>query len=139
LLDRGDRESVSLFLSFVDRASTRDVAIGSLALAHSPPVDLLLEHLDGGQLKVRLAAGRVLGKLCDPRVVEHLIGLAKRNPPMCEEAMVALLQCPGEQASDFLDFARRSPHYWSAVQAAELQLQLTSGGTHRVAPYSEIN
>lgn len=138
LLDRGDAASTAAFLGFVKQPSSRESALTSLALSHDPPVALLFEFLEGPQVRHRIAAGRVLGRLCDARVVEHLIGMAQHNL-LRQEAMVALLQCPGERATDFVKHARNSPLLWPAVHAAEIHLQVDSRYNHRLPSRWEIN
>ncbi len=138
LLEQGTAASTARFLRFVQATSSRHTAIASLARCNDPPIPLLFEFLDSPQLPQRLSAGRVLGRLCDSRVVEHLIGMAQKDP-FREEAMVALLQCPGDRATDFVRFARNSPRLRPSVHAAEIQLQITSSYRFRTPWKWEIN
>jgi len=138
LIDRRDPASTVLFLQFVDDSSTQQTALASLSRCNNPPVELLFEFLETARTDGRVAAGRVLGRLCDPDVVDQLIGMAQREL-FPHESMVALLQCPGERASDFVSFARTNPRFWPAIRAAEIHLQATSPYNFRKSFQLEFN
>jgi hypothetical protein len=120
LLARPDEQSLGVYLGFVCDRHTRESALRALTRVEEPPVGLLFGFLHSPQYGQRLAAARVLGCLDDPGVCQQLIAMVLGNVKR-QEALVALLASSGEDASQFVAYARRDSALAAAVRAAQFQ------------------
>ena len=121
LLQRGDVESVRIFVRLLNEPGARGAALAALDRAQQPPIDALFALLEGTQQSERLSAAVALGRLDGPVITRRLIGLAQSDG-LRQEALVGLLASDGVGASQFLSVARQDATMMAAVGAAEYQL-----------------
>jgi hypothetical protein len=114
-----DPRPLHAYLSLVYQPSTRAAALASLASVHEPPIDRLMSLLDAEEKPARVAAALALGKLGGPEVTERLIRLVTSDHRRHAEAWLAVVQCRGPLADQFLSLAARDPlllgHYYAAL------------------------
>lgn len=120
LLGRNDLQATAIYLNFVRRPETKPAALYVLKVAPNPPVDALFHLLDSPDYAQRMAAAVALGRLENPAVVERLIAMVRHDVKR-QEALVALLNNSGEDATRFVGLARHNQLLIAAVRSAEVQ------------------
>jgi hypothetical protein len=97
------------FLSLVADNTTRADALATAKSAANVPVEQLITLLDNSDQSMRVCAAITLGHINGPETTRLLIARVTEQPAHSREAWLALMQCRGEMARDFLAFATRSP------------------------------
>jgi hypothetical protein len=125
LLDRGDVESLRLYLSNVASEPMAETALAAAEQTSNPPMDLLFAVLRSPSELERMAAARVLGRIDGPATTERLVALLEDGTSR-QEACVALLTSRGQEAVNFVNSARTNPALAAALQAASVLMSTNS-------------
>jgi hypothetical protein len=125
LLTRGDEPSIGAYLDFVSQRNSAEKALSSLDYAKNPPVDVLFGFLRGVQASRRLAAALVLGRIDGPDTSQRLFQMVRGNVGR-QEALVALLASSGNDASYYLNLAKRDISLAGILNGAQYQYRLLS-------------
>lgn len=137
LATRPSGQAVSLFLSCVGEPSLREQALAVIwdltggierpehemlsARIASLPLDAYFDILTGSNADDRRLAAAVLARVRDPQVTRRLIGMAVGSPYQ-REAMLALVESPALEASNFVWQARRDAYLLASLRGAEQEL-----------------
>ncbi len=122
LVKRGDAASLGVYLQFVIAQETQSTALSALDRVPQPPVELFFEFLNRGGDAQRMAAALTLGYIDGPEIARKLI-VRVRNNPSQSEALVALLSSPSNEASEFLEAARKDRNLMVAINGAQAHLR----------------
>ncbi|HEV2294977.1 MAG TPA: hypothetical protein VGR35_14075 [Tepidisphaeraceae bacterium] len=123
LLGLGSERAVTEFLALVLDDATREDALAALHGASAPPVEQLMAALDSAHVDRRLAAAKSLGTLCHrPDVGAALRQMVTTNRHR-REALAALLSCPSQDATTFINTARARSSIDAEVRAVQTELQ----------------
>ena len=117
LLARGECRAVAAYLDLVTRPGLEGRPLAALSRVKRPPVEMLFQFLAGPQFSRRLAAALVLGRLDGPAITRRLMQLAAGGGNR-QEAMVALLACSNEEATQFVNTARQNVLFAGVLSAA---------------------
>lgn len=115
LLDRGDRQSLDIYLKVTGKLDSFEVVQASADAAHSLPVDLLLEALGSNRIRTTRVAATLLASHDDPAVSKALQQLAFQ-PKTSRAAIFALAARSDEAAIYFLRRASNDLRYRAIVQ-----------------------
>jgi HEAT repeat protein len=109
LLASDSQAGLVKYLSLIGDNATRADALTVAKVAPNVPVDRLITLLDSSDQSVRVCAAITLGYINGPETTRLLIARVTEQPAHSREAWLALMQCRGEMARDFLAYATRSP------------------------------
>ena len=121
LLSRPDPAGTRIFLELVADRSTSALAIGSLRSRPAPPVDRLVGALDDPSVRIRFAAARSLGAVCDRPLLDRLVRMAE-NGPSRREALAAILCSPTELTQAVLPALSAAPAGREQVKVLRAEL-----------------
>lgn len=123
LLALGAEPAVTAFLAMVLNDAMRDDALAALHGSSNPPVEKLIAALDDARVDRRFAAAKSLGTLCNrPDVSQALRRMVDTNRHR-REALAALLSCPSQEATLFINTARTRSSIDAEVRAVQTELQ----------------
>jgi hypothetical protein len=112
---------VEAYLTLVYQIRTREGTLTSLARMPVPPIDILMAALDAEQKSQRVAAALALGELGGTEVTQRLIELVTSGNRRHAEAWLAVVQCRGPLADEFLALAARNPLLLGHYNAAQIR------------------
>ncbi len=121
LLSESSPQGSRVFLKYLRRTETRELAINVIHHADSVPANNWLRIMmakDGQQWDAALAIGHV----CDQQAMNALIDLAWQ-PETARPALVALLLSPCDAAKQFVAFAERDERLIAQVAVAKRKLK----------------
>jgi hypothetical protein len=125
LLARGDGRSIELYLDFVAQRDFVERALAALYRVKNPPVDVLFDFLRGVHASRRLAAALVLGRIDGPETSRKLFQMVCSNVGR-QEAMVALLASSGNDASFYVNLAKKDLSLAGIVSSAQYKYRTLS-------------
>jgi hypothetical protein len=122
LLQRADRQSLSLYLQLVAVKQTRNAALEVLHNAPDPPSDALLGFLRNRDRTIRMAAVLAVAETEDPQVVDPLIGMVTANFHR-QEALMSLMRRKDARSMQFVQHVARHQAFAGAVLSARNRLR----------------
>jgi hypothetical protein len=125
LLARGDMNSVGVYLDFVSQRGYAERALSILGDMKTPPTEMLFGFLCGAHTPRRLAAALVLGRIDGPETSRKLYLMVRSNVSR-QEAMVALLASSGNDASYYVNLAKKDLSLAGILNGASYQYRLLS-------------
>jgi HEAT repeat protein len=109
LLASDSQDGLPSFLSLVANPATRADALLAAKSMPTPPIERLIPLLDSPDESVRVYSAIALGHINGPETTQLLIARITQKPANSREAWLALMECRGATAREFLAYATRSP------------------------------
>jgi hypothetical protein len=122
LLELGSEEALLGFLALVRDGSTQASALGVADSASQLPLEGLLGFLDHDDKAVRRSAALLLGHVNGPAVTQALIARVTEKPSGATETWMALMECRGEMAQQFVAYAATRPQLLGYLNGARVQM-----------------
>jgi hypothetical protein len=125
LLAADSRSGLLSYLSLVGNEATRSEALSVAKSAPHATIERLLALLDDPDESVRVAAAIVLANINGSETTRLLIARVTEQPGNSCEAWLALMECRGEMAREFLDYATNRPQllgYYNNARVRRAQM-----------------
>jgi hypothetical protein len=122
LLEIATDEALLGYLALVRDGTTRSAALVAADADSQLPLASMLAFLDHDDRAVRRSAAFVLGHVNGPEVTQALIARVTEEPSGATETWMALMECRGEMAQQFVAYAATRPQLLGHLNGARVQL-----------------